>query len=110
MTRRLERALAGLGQEAEGRPEGPRALNHETQRLFAYHHATKHTYYSVRAGAHFLDWRNQPSPFRVYQGARTIKLERNPSFPAVGTFEAMARLGDGGERGRGSKGGKGAGE
>ncbi len=110
MTRRLERALAGLGQEAEGRPEGPRALNHETQRLFAYHHATKHTYYSVRAGAHFLDWHNQPSPFRVYQGARMIKLERNPSFPAVGTFEAMAGLGEGGEGGRGSKGGKGAGE
>src|SRR2546426_2978203 len=74
MTRLLERALAGLGQDAESRPGGPGALNHETQRLFAYHHATKHTYYSVRAGAHFLDWRNQPSPFRVYQGARTIKL------------------------------------
>ncbi|PYU13534.1 MAG: hypothetical protein DMG29_11595 [Acidobacteria bacterium] len=108
MTRLLERALAGLGQDAESRPGGPGALNHETQRLFAYHHATKHTYYSVRARAHFLDWRNQPSPFRVYRGARTIKLERNPSFPAVGTFEAMARLGEGGEGGRGSKGGKGA--
>jgi len=105
MTRFLERALAGLGDDAESRPEGPGTLNRETQRLFAYHHATKHTYYSVRAGAHFLDWRNQPNPFRVYKDARMIKLDQNPSFPAVGTFEAMARLAEGGRESKVSKGG-----
>ena len=44
------------------------SFNQETQRLFAYHQATKHTYQSVRTGAHFLDWANQPDPFRTYEG------------------------------------------
>ncbi len=91
MTRFLERALAGLGEES---------LNHQTERLFAYHHATKHTYYSVRATSHFLDWRNQPNPFRVYHGARAVSLERNPDSIAAGTFATMAALA---KRSRGSK-------
>jgi SagB-type dehydrogenase family enzyme len=69
------------------------SFNRETQRLFAYHQATKHTYQSVRAGAHFLDWANQPDPFRIYEGAPTILLPQNPEgFPATGTFAAMAGL------------------
>ncbi len=86
MTRFLEQALAGLGDES---------VNHETERLFAYHHATKHSYYSVRATAHFLDWRNQPDPFRVYQGARVAPLERRPASLDAGTFETIASLAKG---------------
>src|ERR1700722_10369617 len=71
-------------------------LNQETQRLFAYHQATKNTYQSVRAGAHFLDWANQPDPFRTYQGAPTILLPQSPDgFPVTGTFAAMAGLAGG---------------
>ena len=72
------------------------SFNWETERLFAYHQATKHTYQSVRAGAHFLDWANQPDPFRTYAGAPTVLLPQNPAgFPPTGTFSAMARLADG---------------
>jgi len=67
-------------------------LNEETERLFAYHHATKHTYESVRTDAHFLDWRNQPNPFRIYEGAPNITLPPNPGFPDIGTFGAIAAL------------------
>src|SRR5580698_2101124 len=71
-------------------------LNQETRRLFAYHQATKHTYQSVRAGAHFPDWANQPDPFRTYEGAPTILLPPSPDgFPVTGTFAAMARLAQG---------------
>ena len=93
MTRFLERALVGLDEEP---------VNHETERLFAYHHATKHSYYSVRASAHFLDWHNQPNPFRTYQGARMVPLERNPPSLDAGTFETMAALAKrrGGGKGR----------
>src|ERR1700691_1614355 len=66
--------------------------NEETERLFAYHHATKHTFDSVRANAHFLDWRNQPNPFRTYEGAPLISLPADPGFPDTGAFAAMARL------------------
>jgi len=67
-------------------------LNEETGRLFAYHQATKHTYDSVRSGAHYLDWRNQPNPFRTYEGAPLTVLAPEPRFPDTGTFAAMATL------------------
>ncbi len=67
-------------------------LNAETARLFAYHQATKHTYESVRSSAHFLDWKNQPNPFRTYEGAPTIVLPPDPGFPDTGTFATIAAL------------------
>jgi SagB-type dehydrogenase family enzyme len=68
-------------------------LNEETDRLFAYHQATKHTYHSVRANAHYLDWGNQPDPFRTYEGAPVTVLTPEPDFPSIGTFETMGALG-----------------
>jgi SagB-type dehydrogenase family enzyme len=67
-------------------------LNEETERLFTYHQATKHTYQSVRMDAHFLDWKNQPNPFRTYEGARNITLPPGSEFPDIGTFAAIAAL------------------
>ena len=69
-------------------------LNEETDRLFAYHHATKHTYQSVRLNAHFLDWKNQPNPFRIYEGAPGIVLPPDTGFPNIGMFETIAALDD----------------
>ena len=83
MTRFLSRALAEL--ESGG-------VNKETERLFAYHHATKHSYHTVRTNAHFLDWRNQPDPFRTYEGATLVTLPAEPDFPVTGTFATMAAL------------------
>jgi hypothetical protein len=83
MTRFLSRALADL--------EGP-GINEETERLFAYHHATKHRYDSVRMNAHSLDWHNQPDPFRTYEGAPLIALPSEPGFPDAGTYATMAAI------------------
>ena len=68
------------------------SYNQDTERLFAYHQGTKHTLHSVRSSAHFLDWKNQPSPFRAYEGALNIELPPDPGFPETGTFAAMAAL------------------
>ncbi len=68
------------------------SFNQETERLFAYHQATKHTYHSVRMNAHYLDWKNQPNPFRTYEGAPIIGLASEPGFPAMGTFADIASL------------------
>ena len=57
------------------------AFNKDTERLFAYHQATKHTYHSVRTNARYLDWHNQPDPFRAYEGVPTIPLPPEPGFP-----------------------------
>ncbi len=96
MTRFLYRALADL--------EGG-AVNGETERLFAYHHATKHSYDSVRTNARFLDWHNQPDPFRSYEGAPLITLptEPEPGFPKASTFATMAALAEEPRTAKGSK-------
>src|ERR1700675_2207427 len=70
-------------------------LNGETERVFAYHQATKHTYHSVRSSAHYLDWKNQPNPFRTYEGAPLTVLSPDPGFPSAGTFATMGALGGG---------------
>src|ERR1700688_5162118 len=67
-------------------------FNKDTERLFAYHQATKHTYHSVRTNARYLDWHNQPDPFRSFEGAPIIDLPPDPGFPNMGTFAAMAAL------------------
>jgi SagB-type dehydrogenase family enzyme len=69
-------------------------LNKDTRRLCAYHQATKHTYHSVRTNARYLDWHNQPDPFRRYEGAPEIVLPPGPGFPDAGTFATIAALGD----------------
>ena len=94
MTRFLSRALADL--EGGG-------INEETERLFAYHHVTKHSYHSVRTHAHFLDWHNQPDPFRTYEGAPLITLPAEPGFPQADTFATMATLAEGARTVKGSK-------
>ncbi len=94
MTRFLSRAVADL--EAGG-------VNGETERLFAYHHVTKHSYDSVRIHARSLDWHNQPDPFRRYEGAPLIALPAEPGFPKAGTFVTMAALAEGPETAKGSK-------
>jgi SagB-type dehydrogenase family enzyme len=66
--------------------------NQDTDRLFAYHHATKHTYHSVRSNARYLDWHNQPDPFRKYEGATVFPLPADPGFPDTGTFTTVAAL------------------
>lgn len=86
MTRFLYRALADL--EGGG-------INGETERLFAYHHVTKHSYDSVRTNARILDWHNQPNPFRTYEGTPMITLPAEPGFAKAGTFATMAALAEG---------------
>jgi hypothetical protein len=53
MTRFLSLALADL--KCGG-------ANRKTERLFAYHHGTKHGYRAMRTNAHFLDWHNLSVP------------------------------------------------
>ncbi len=39
-----------------------------------YHEATKHSYASIRANPHFLDWANQPVPFKIYPTLERMRL------------------------------------
>jgi SagB-type dehydrogenase family enzyme len=55
--------------------------NHDTQEAWKYHNATKHSYISVRTNQHFLDFDNQPSPYKIYPDAKSILPPRN--FPQL---------------------------
>ncbi|MEZ5541767.1 MAG: SagB/ThcOx family dehydrogenase [Pseudomonadota bacterium] len=50
----------------------------QLQPVFAYHEATKHAHGAYARGPGFLDWANQPDPFRRYRGAPLHLLERVP--------------------------------
>ncbi len=65
--------------------------NDQTARLFSYHEQTKHSYASVRTGAHYLDWENQPDPFRLYEGADRVALPA-PAPLEEPTFGVLADL------------------
>ena len=44
------------------------------EKIFQYHEATKHHFSRYARSSGFLDWRNQPDPFRVYAGAERFHL------------------------------------
>ena len=48
--------------------------NADLQAAWDYHNGTKHSYLSVRTNPHFLDWENQPLPFKIYPKLDPIPL------------------------------------
>ncbi len=59
-----------------------------TARAIAYHERTKHAPGRSARSLGYMDWATQPDPFRRYEGARRVPLERfetggGPAFDAV---------------------------
>lgn len=50
--------------------------------IAAYHEATKHSVEALRRSPHFLDWANQPDPFRHYDGVPLLDLPADPPLHA----------------------------
>lgn len=64
-------------------------------RAIAYHIRTKHQFDRYARSSGFLDWANQPNPFRRFEGAELIRLpvlspEDDPQSPA---YEALYQPG-----------------
>ncbi len=60
--------------------------NRKTDFSWRYHNSTKHTWESVRSNTHFLDWSNQPRPFKIYPRIDPIPLpaQQDPTgMPAL---------------------------
>ena len=65
--------------------------NRNLEAAWAYHNGTKHSYQSVRASAHYLDWENQPIPFKIYPKLEAIPLPQHLSsskMPAMAAISA----------------------
>ena len=67
--------------------------NGDTEAAWRYHDFTKHSYQSIRADRHYLDWANQPSPFKVYPAIEPIPLPRSLVQTLAPALEVVASPG-----------------
>ena len=54
-----------------------------------YHELTKHSVESLRRNRHYLDWANQPNPFRHYEGVPVLDLPADPPSPQIPALEVL---------------------
>jgi len=64
--------------------------NLHTETAWAYHESTKHSYVSIRANPHLLDWANQPIPFKIYPWLEPLTLTSEISQSGVAALSAIA--------------------
>ncbi len=67
--------------------------NRDVEAGLTYHNDTKHSFLSVHNDPHFLDFANQPLPFKVYTDLEPIPLPRDLSASGVDALTAIS--GDG---------------
>jgi SagB-type dehydrogenase family enzyme len=67
--------------------------NRDLQATWAYHNRTKHSYESVRTNRHYLDWENQPMPFKIYAHMEPIPLPQQLSSSGMTALEAISSSG-----------------
>jgi SagB-type dehydrogenase family enzyme len=64
--------------------------NRNTQAAWSYHNATKHSYASIRANPHFLDFANQPVPFKIYPALEPSRLPSEVRQTGIAALSAIA--------------------
>ncbi len=69
-------------------PDMPDNVNPAT--AWNYHEATKHSYSSVRSNPHFLDFANQPLPFKIYPTLEPSRLPDEVRQSGVAALSAIA--------------------
>src|SRR5215831_6675456 len=75
-------------------------MNRDIQATWKYHDETKHSWESVRTDLHYLDWSNQPRPFKVYKDRPAIQLpdpggpDAHPALAAIADSDADLNAGN----------------
>jgi SagB-type dehydrogenase family enzyme len=64
--------------------------NLDIQAAWKYHDGTKHSYWSIRNNAHFLDWANRPRPFKIYPRIESFVLPRDVPQTGVAALSAIS--------------------
>jgi SagB-type dehydrogenase family enzyme len=67
--------------------------NREIEAAWNYHNGTKHSYQSIRANQHYLDWENQPLSFKIYPKLEPIALPEHLSSSDVPALRAISSSG-----------------
>jgi SagB-type dehydrogenase family enzyme len=68
----------------------PMTLNRNLEATWKYHDATKQSYASVHNNLHFLDWANQPLPFKAYTALEPLALPREVRQIGVAALSAIS--------------------
>lgn len=71
-------------------PLSPMTVNGNLEAAWRYHNTTKHSYASVHNNLHFLDWANQPLPFKAYIALELLLLPREVRQTGVASLSAIA--------------------
>ncbi|MFI5107300.1 MAG: SagB/ThcOx family dehydrogenase [Terriglobales bacterium] len=66
--------------------------NSNLDAAWRYHNGTKHSYQSIRSNPHFLDWRNQPLPFKIYPKLDAIPLPRQVPPTGLAALSAISTM------------------
>ena len=70
--------------------------NRDLNAAWDYHNQTKHSYDSIHTEPHYLDWQNQPLPFKVYKTLDPRPLPHDllssgvPALTAISAFNASS--------------------
>src|ERR1700730_16615026 len=64
--------------------------NANPKAAWTYHEATKHSYASIRTNPHYLDWANQPLPFKIYPTLELLRLPGEVRQTGVAALSAIA--------------------
>ena len=68
------------------------ANNPDVEATWSYHDGTKHSSWSIHNDPHYLDYGNQPLPFKIYSDLEPVALPRDlapPGVPALSSISAM---------------------
>src|SRR5712664_1176192 len=63
--------------------------NANAEAALNYHEATKHSYTSVRTNPHFLDFANQPLPFKIYPALEPSRMPTEVRQTGVAALSAI---------------------
>jgi SagB-type dehydrogenase family enzyme len=64
--------------------------NRDLVAAWNYHNSTKHSYDSIHTDAHYLDWENQPLPFKIYRTLAPVALPQDLLSSGVPALSAVS--------------------
>lgn len=67
-------------------------MNWKESNSYRYHCATKHTVEKLYSSSHYMDWKNQPNPFRFYDGVEKIELPVKNLDDKSSYFDVISRI------------------
>ena len=65
-------------------------VNGDTSAARTYHDDTKHSHASLHSTPHFLDWPNQPLPFKLYRDLEPLPLPSEREMSSASALDALA--------------------